>query len=105
MENPSRRKVLSLGVALGVVGAGTATGAWAWPASASVAGTGTGTDPAYVWDDEVDRLLVSLIESGQVPAVNAAMASWVDNDDPLPAGLPPELSTYLRGVNRLPDWA
>lgn len=105
MSSLSRRKVLSLGAALGLVGAAGAGDAWAWSPEGSVAGTGAGTDPEYVWDDEVDRLLVSLIESDRIPAVNTALASWVNNDDPLPAGLPADLTAYLRQVNRLPTWA
>ncbi|GAB2825096.1 oxygenase MpaB family protein [Streptomyces sp. NPDC054796] len=105
MSNLSRRKVLTLGAALGLVGAAGTSDAWAWSPKGSVAGTGTGTDPEYVWDDEVDRLLVSLIENGQVPAVNTAMASWVNNNDPLPTGFPADLTAYLRKVNTLPSWA
>lgn len=105
MSNLSRRKVLSLGAALGLVGAAGTSDAWAWSSRGSVAGTGSGTDPEYVWDDEVDQLLVSLIENGQVPAVNTAMASWVNNNDPLPTGLPAGLTAYLQKVNKLPSWA
>lgn len=105
MDNLSRRKVLSLGAALGLVGASTSTAAWAWSPTGSVAGTGAGTDPEYVWDDEVDELLVSLFDQGRIPAVNTAMASWVNNNDPLPSGLPTELTAYLQQVNTLPTWA
>ncbi|MGW4386484.1 oxygenase MpaB family protein [Streptomyces sp. NPDC004685] len=105
MPNLSRRRVLSLGAALGLVGATSSTPAWAWSPTGSVAGTGSGTDPEYVWDDEVDRLVASLFENDQVPAVNTAMASWVNNDDPLPSGLPADLTAYLQRVNKLPSWA
>lgn len=105
MSNLSRRRALSLGAALGLAGAAGTAHAWAWSPAGSMAGTGTGTDPWWVWDDEVDRLMASVLEAGQVPAVNDAMASWVNNNDPLPSGLPPELATYLQGVNRLPSWA
>ncbi|MFI7672322.1 oxygenase MpaB family protein [Actinophytocola sp. NPDC049390] len=96
MSNLSRRNVLSLGVALGLVGAASAV-----PGLASAADT----DPWWVWDDEVDRLLVSLLDNGQIPAVNTAMASWVNNGDPLPGGLPAALTTWLQKVNRMPSWA
>ncbi|MFE4723487.1 DUF2236 domain-containing protein, partial [Streptomyces sp. NPDC056728] len=105
MHNLSRRRVLSLGAALGLVSATSTTHAWAWSPTGSVAGTGTGTDPEYVWDDEVDQLVASLIDNGQVPAVNTAMASWVNNNDPLPSGLPADLTAYLQKVNKLPSWA
>jgi endo-cleaving rubber dioxygenase len=98
MTNLSRRNALSLGVALGLVSvAGVA------PTSASA--VPAGTDPWWVWDDDVDRLLAGLLDNGQVPAVNTALRSWVTNNDPLPAGLPADLTTYLQGVNRLPAWA
>lgn len=98
MTNLNRRSVLSLGVALGLVSAVGAVPAAAAPAAA-------GTDPWWTWDDEVDRLLAGLLTSGQVPAVNTAMRTWVNNRDPLPAGLPAELSGYLQRVNTLPSWA
>ncbi|MFB9685022.1 oxygenase MpaB family protein [Amycolatopsis plumensis] len=96
MSNLSRRNVLSLGVALGLVSAASAVPAWA--------STG-GADPWWVWDDEVDRLVAGLVDGGRVPAVNTALRSWTDNDDPLPPGLPDDLDGWLRRVNRLPSWA
>ncbi|MDX3193529.1 oxygenase MpaB family protein [Streptomyces sp. MN03-5084-2B] len=97
MSNLSRRNALSLGVALGLVGAANVIPAWASAAA--------GADPWWVWDDEVDRLMAGLVDGGGVPAVNTALRSWVDNDDPLPAGLPADLTAWLQGVNRLPSWA
>ncbi|WP_410639122.1 oxygenase MpaB family protein [Amycolatopsis sp. lyj-346] len=96
MSNLSRRNALSLGVALGLAGAASVVPAWASTA---------GADPWWVWDDEADRLLAGLVDSGRVPAVNTALRSWVDNDDPLPAGLPADLTAWLGRVNRLPGWA
>src|SRR5688500_17571048 len=94
MNNLNRRSVLSLGVALGLVSAVGAVPAAAAPAAA-------GTDPWWTWDDEVDRLLAGLLNNGQVPAVNTAMRSWVNNNDALPSGLPTELSAYLQRENAL----
>ncbi|TDV56500.1 oxygenase MpaB family protein [Actinophytocola oryzae] len=94
MSSLSRRNVLSLGVALGLVSAVGAVPAWA-----------AETDPWWTWDDEVDRLMAGFLDGGQVPAINTAMRSWVDNDDPLPGGLPATLAAYLQQVNRLPSWA
>ncbi|GHF96911.1 MULTISPECIES: oxygenase MpaB family protein [Amycolatopsis] len=96
MSNLSRRNVLSLGVALGLVSAASAVPAWA---------STDGADPWWVWDDEVDRLVAGLVDGGRVPAVNTALRSWTDNDDPLPSGLPDDLDGWLRRVNRLPSWA
>jgi hypothetical protein len=104
MSNLNRRRALTLGVALGLVGAAGTAPAWASSAGA-VAGSGTGTDPWWVWDDEVDGLMAGLLDTGQVPAVNTAMRSWVNNNDPLPSGLPANLAAYLQRVNHLPSWA
>ncbi|MGV9360043.1 oxygenase MpaB family protein [Amycolatopsis sp. NPDC003731] len=97
MSNLSRRNVLSLGVALGLASAASAVPAWG--------STTAGADPWWVWDDEVDTLMAGLVDGGRVPAVNTALRSWVDNDDPLPAGLPADLAAWLQRVNRLPSWA
>ncbi|MFD9504301.1 oxygenase MpaB family protein [Streptomyces sp. NPDC060035] len=105
MHNPDRRRVLSLGVALGLVGATDPAKAWAWASADSVARTGTGIDPEYVWDSATDPLMVSLLENGQVPSVNTAMAGWVNNGDALPSGLPADLTAHLLTVNKLPPWA
>ncbi|GHF70950.1 hypothetical protein FHX82_005522 [Amycolatopsis bartoniae] len=97
MSNLNRRSALSLGVALGLVGAASAVPAWSWAA--------TGTDPWEVWDDEVDPLMAGVLDAGQVPAVNTALSSWVNNGDALPAGLPANLAAYLQRNNQLPSWA
>ncbi|MGW1228253.1 oxygenase MpaB family protein [Streptomyces sp. NPDC001478] len=103
MGNLSRRQALSLGVALGLVGAAGTAPAWASTGTAADADAGTG--PEWIWDDKADPLMVSMIEGGHVPAINTAWASWVNNSDPLPSGLPPEFAAYLQDVNRLPAWA
>ncbi|MFJ8752688.1 oxygenase MpaB family protein [Streptomyces sp. NPDC102441] len=105
MPNLDRRRILSLGVALGLVGVADPTKAWAWASADSVAGTGAGVDPEYIWDSATDPLMVSLLENGQVPAVNTAMSGWVNNGDELPGGLPAELAAHLLTVNKLPSWA
>ncbi|MFC4852684.1 oxygenase MpaB family protein [Actinophytocola glycyrrhizae] len=102
MSNLSRRNVLSLGVALGLVSAASAAPAWA---SAAAGPAAPGADPWWVWDDEVDRIMAAVLEAGQVPSVNTAIRSWVNNGDPVPGGLPGGLSTYLQKVSRLPSWA
>jgi hypothetical protein len=107
MSNLSRRNALSLGVALGLVSATGVVPAWASAASAaSTTPTAAGgADPWWAWDDEVDRLMAGVLDTGQVPAVNTALRPWVNNNDPLPTGLPADLATYLGQVNRLPSWA
>jgi endo-cleaving rubber dioxygenase len=94
MSDLSRRNVLSLGVALGLAGVASAAPAWA-----------SSSDPWWTWDDEVDRLMAGLLDSGQVPSVNTAMRSWVNNSDALPGGLPADLVAWLQKVNKLPAWA
>src|SRR5687768_11175466 len=105
MQNLSRRSVLTLGAALGLAGVADPSKAWAWSSAGSIAGTDTITDPWGVWDDATDPLVASLLRNGQVPAVNTAFESWVKNGDPLPAGIPAPLTTYLQQYNRLPSWA
>jgi len=105
MENLSRRSILTLGAALGLAGVAAPSPAWAWSSAGSIAATDTVTDPWSVWDDATDPLVASLLDSGQIPAVNTAFQSWVNNGDALPAGLPASLVTYLQQVNTLPSWA
>ncbi|GAA3392747.1 oxygenase MpaB family protein [Cryptosporangium minutisporangium] len=105
MGNLSRRRVLTLGAALGLVGAVDPSRAWAWSSSNSIAAVDRVTDPWDVWDDATDPLVASLLKNGQIPAVNTAFDSWVKNSDALPGGLPAELTTYLQQHNALPSWA
>ncbi|MFG1891189.1 oxygenase MpaB family protein [Micromonospora sp. NPDC049051] len=105
MENLSRRGILTLGAALGLVAVTETPKAWAWSSANSIAGTNSVTDPWDVWDDDTDPLLVSLLDNGQIPAVNNAFKSYIKNGDAIPAGLPPALTNYLRTHNKLPAWA
>ncbi|MCK9903330.1 Latex clearing protein [Parafrankia colletiae] len=110
MSDLSRRGLISLGAVLGLVGvtevapAWSAPG-WSWSPSGSVAGAGTGVDPQWVWDDTIDRAMVPVLENGQVPAVNAAIRPWVNNNHPLPSGLPADITAFLQQANQLPSWA
>jgi len=101
----NRRGVLTLGAALGLAGLVSPTKAWSWSPAGSIAGTGAGIDPQWVWDDRIDELMASVVDKGQVPAVNTAIGPWVDNNDPIPTGLPPELAAFLTESTRLPPWA
>ena len=106
MPDLTRRRALTLGAALGLVGATTvAPKAWAWSSKGSIAATDSYTDPFTVWDTAADPVAASLLANGQVTAVNAAFQSWVRNSDPLPGGLPTGLTAYLKQVNTLPTWA
>jgi len=101
MSDLSRRNVLSLGVALGLVGMTGIAPALASPVGPSA----TGTDPWWSWDDELDRLMAGLLDTGRIPAVNTSLRPWVNNGDPLPGGLPTDLATHLQRANTLPAWA
>lgn len=111
MEDLSRRRVLTLAGALGLVGAGMAasvadpTRAWAWSSKDSIAGTSTTTDPFYVWDPAPDAVAASIVQNGQEAAVNTAWQSWINNSDPLPSGMPANLVSWLEQANKLPSWA
>lgn len=104
-DSINRRKVLTLGAALGLTSALAPSAAWSWSPSQSVLGSGSGVDPLWVWDDDIDKIMASVIQNLQVPAVNQAIGSWVNNNDPIPAGLPPDLAKFLGDNSTLPAWA
>lgn len=85
MTEMNRRTVLTLGAALGLTSLAVphAASAWSWSPKRSVLGSGSGVDPQWVWDEELDRIMAAAISDGHVPAINTAMADWVDNSDPL----------------------
>lgn len=95
----------------GFLGAGTALGAslcmpsWTWAATQSVAGIGGTTPPWLAWDDEADAVVAALIDSGEVPAVNALLRGWTKNGQALPAGLPAYLHQFIEQARQLPAWA
>src|ERR1700734_3197347 len=107
MADLSRRQVLTLAGALGLVGAGVAGGvaaptrAWAWSSKDSIAGTSTTTDPFSVWDPAPDAVSTSIVQNGQEAAVNTAWQSWINNSDPLPSGMPAGLVSWLEQANQL----
>ncbi|MEU8379629.1 oxygenase MpaB family protein [Streptosporangium sp. NPDC048865] len=111
MAELSRREMLISGGALGALGAlGMASPAqaltpWTWAPKGSVAGSGAGTDPRWVWDEEADPLVASLIDRGAVPEVNRLLWDWTRNDQPLPAGLPADLRDFMEEARRPPSWA
>ncbi|GAA2673485.1 MULTISPECIES: oxygenase MpaB family protein [Actinosynnema] len=111
MGGPSRRGLLIAGGALGAAGAlgvspiALARPAWTWSPGDSVAGAGSGTDPQWVWDDEVDALLASVVRRGDVPRVNQALRAWTRNDQPTPGDLPADVRDFVERARRLPDWA
>lgn len=74
MPEMTRRTVLTLGAALGLTGVIAPSAAWSWSPARSLLGSGDGADPAWVWDDELDRITADAITGGQVPAINSAMA-------------------------------
>jgi hypothetical protein len=105
MSNLTRRRILTLGAALGLAGVADPSKAWAWSSVHSITAADGVTDPWSVWDDTTDPLVASLLDGGQIPAVNAAILSWVHNGEPVPGGLPAPLAAYLQQVNALPSWA
>ncbi|MFC4119960.1 oxygenase MpaB family protein [Nonomuraea zeae] len=113
MAELSRRKMLISGGALGALGAlGMASPAqarpttpWTWAPTGSIAGSGAGADPRWVWDEEADPLVASLIDRGAVPEVNRLLWDWNRNDQPLPGGLPEDLRSFMDKARELPTWA
>ncbi|MFD0683451.1 oxygenase MpaB family protein [Actinomadura fibrosa] len=111
MEKPSRRNVLMAGGTLGALGAlsvatpANASALWTWSPKGSVAGAGEGADPRWVWDEEADRLVASIIDRGDVAKVNTLLKQWTKNGQPLPAGLPADLRDFMERAKQLPSWA
>jgi hypothetical protein len=108
MGELSRRNMLKAGGALGALGAlsiATPAHAWTWSPQGSVAGTGAGLDPRWVWDEEADPLVASLLDRGDVPRVNELLRTWTKNGQPLPDGLPADLRDFMERARRLPTWA
>ncbi|MEU5415082.1 oxygenase MpaB family protein [Streptomyces clavifer] len=111
MDGLSRRKMLVTGGTLGAIGAlaaaspARARSVWTWSPSASVAGTGAGVDPEWVWDEEADPVLASVIDRGDVPRVNTLLKRWTRNDQPLPDGLPADLKEFMGHARQMPPWA
>jgi endo-cleaving rubber dioxygenase len=106
MESLSRRRVLTLGAALGLTSVALETPkAWSWSSAGSIAKADTVTDPFSVWDPVPDQVAAQLLADGKISSVNTAWQSWVNNSDPLPSGMPSYLVSYLQQVNQLPSWA
>jgi hypothetical protein len=108
MADLSRRKMLITGGALGAMGAlsiASPAHAWTWSPTGSVAGAGAGLDPRWVWDEEADPLVASLLDRGAVPEVNRLLWDWNRNDQPLPDGLPADLAAFIEKARQLPPWA
>src|SRR5690606_10479560 len=78
---------------------------WDFSPTRSVAGSGAGTDPHWVWDDEADPLMASMLERGLAPKINELLWGWERNDQPLPAGLPSELRDFMEHARTLPERA
>ncbi|HWU09019.1 MAG TPA: oxygenase MpaB family protein [Streptomyces sp.] len=111
MDVFSRRKMLMTGGALGAAGAlaaaspASARSLWTWSPTGSVAGAGAGVDPEWVWDEEADPVLASVIDRGDVPRVNTLLARWTRNDQALPDGLPADLKEFMEHARQMPAWA
>jgi hypothetical protein len=103
MSDLTRRNLLRADRAAGALT--LATPSWSWASSGSMAGTGDCPDPRWVWDEVADPLVASIIERGDVPAVNALLRTWTKNGQALPAGLPADLHDFIEQARQLPPWA
>ncbi|MFB8004087.1 oxygenase MpaB family protein [Nocardia sp. NPDC056000] len=108
----SRRDALRTGGGLlGVVGAMALTARtaraepWKWSPADSVVGSGDGADPMTMFDPDADSVLADVIDHYDVPEVNRLLATWVYNDQPVPAGLPKGLADFIEAARQLPSWA
>src|SRR5436190_8126060 len=108
MEGISRRQVLrtvSVAGAVTALGTTTSPAAWSWSSTGSIAGASTSVDPSTVWDEPADQLLASLLDRGDVPALNTALRSWVKNSDALPDTVPTDVHDFIQSARQLPNWA
>ncbi|MFE4462363.1 oxygenase MpaB family protein [Nocardia tengchongensis] len=108
----SRRDALRTGTGLlGVAGAMALTARaaraepWKWSPADSVVGVGGGADPMTIYDPDADSVLADVIQHADVPQINRLLATWVYNDQALPAGLPKGLADFIEDARRLPSWA
>ncbi|WP_109210840.1 MULTISPECIES: oxygenase MpaB family protein [Microbacterium] len=108
MADISRRKLLLAGGAIGAMGALNVVSpvhAWTWNSLGSIAATDSVRDPRFVWDDQVDPVIASLLDRGGVPAVNATLKPWVYNGQRVPSGLPADVQGIVDMARTLPSWA
>ncbi|WP_227982107.1 oxygenase MpaB family protein [Nocardia spumae] len=111
MDGLSRREALRVsGGLLGAVGV-LALGArtaraepWTWSPAGSIVGSGGGADPLTLWDPEADPVIADVMDRGDVPAINRALATWVRNDQPVPNELPSGLRDFMEYARQLPPW-
>lgn len=108
MGEINRRRVLTGGAALGVIGAveiAAAPAGWSWSSSGSIAGGTTTTDPGTVWDDPADWVAAAVLGRGGAAEVNASLATWTTNSDAVPSSTPSDVADFIADARRLPDWA
>ncbi|MFV2175134.1 oxygenase MpaB family protein [Actinomadura sp. LOL_016] len=110
MDELSRRKMLAAGGTLGALGAlsvatpAQASALWTWSPKGSVAGAGKGADPKGVWDDEADRIVADVIDSGHVAAANKELKKWTKNGQELSRALPADLRNFMEKARQMPSW-
>ncbi len=107
MAGISRRQVLRGGSVVGALGAVSLVSApaWSWSSAGSLAGGTAVTDPWTVWDEPADAIAAAVLARGDVAAVNAALASWVRNSDPVPGQTPADVAAFIASARQLPAWA
>ncbi|MFI5887761.1 oxygenase MpaB family protein [Streptomyces sp. NPDC051554] len=55
-------------------------------------------------DPSADAVVRELMGTGQITGVNQILRAFDDNDQPVPDGLPPLLTEYLRTSGSVPEW-
>ncbi len=56
-------------------------------------------------DPSADAVIEELARTQQIRAVSGVLRHLVDNDQPVPAELPPSIRRWLDGTGELPEWA
>lgn len=58
-----------------------------------------------VGDPSADSVIDELARTGQIRAVSGVLRHLIDNDQPIPAELPPSVAAWLEGSGAVPEWA
>ncbi len=58
-----------------------------------------------VCDRPADDVAEQIYEDGDIAAINATLSAILDNDDPIPPGLPPLARDFFDATDDLPSWA
>lgn len=56
-------------------------------------------------DPVADEVVARIYQGGDLASINALLRSILENDDPIPPGLPPEARAFFDATDEMPPWA